>query len=191
MSDDQNADEKLALAIQHGNTDALRGLVEQHHSPLLGYLYRLTDGNRVLADDLAQETFIRVLNGIAGYQYPRPFKPWLYAIATNLARDHFKSANVKHTTMLDTEADLQEDEDAQLEDAQLEAGETQAVAQALHKLPDHQREVMILRFYQDLSLAEIAATLDLPIGTVKSRLCLGLRRLRELIERRVYDEESR
>jgi RNA polymerase sigma-70 factor (ECF subfamily) len=186
-----SSDEKLALAIQHGDADALRGLVERHHSPLLGYLYRLTNGNRPLADDLAQETFIRVLNGIASYKYPHPVKPWLYAIATNLARDHFKSAAVRRTTTLDAEIELQADDNGYLEANLLDAGEAQAVGQALQLLPDHQREVMILRFYQELSLAEIAAALDISIGTVKSRLCLGLRRLRERLERPVYGEESR
>ena len=183
------SDEKLALAIQQGNADALRGLVERHHSLLLGYLYRLTDGNCPLADDLAQETFIRVLNGIAGYKYPHPFKPWLYAIATNLARDYFKSAAVRHTMMLDSEAELQEDENGHVETNLLEAGDAEKVVGALHRLPDHQREVVILRFYQDLSLAEIAATLDLPIGTVKSRLCLGLRRLRDILEHQAFSEK--
>ena len=183
------SDEKLALAIQQGNADALRGLVERHHSLLLGYLYRLTDGNCPLADDLAQETFIHVLNGIAGYKYPHPFKPWFYAIATNLARDHFKSATVRHTSMLDSEAESQEDENARVETNLLEASNAEEVAGALHKLPDHQREVVILRFYQDLSLAEIAAALDLPIGTVKSRLWLGLRRLRDILERQAFSEK--
>ncbi|HVO41750.1 MAG TPA: sigma-70 family RNA polymerase sigma factor [Aggregatilineales bacterium] len=53
---------------------------------------------------------------------------------------------------------------------------------ALRRLPDHQREVVILRYYQDLSLAEIASALDIPLGTVKSRLCLALKRLKEFLE---------
>ncbi|HVO41751.1 MAG TPA: RNA polymerase sigma factor [Aggregatilineales bacterium] len=79
-------DEQLASHIKKGDGSALAALVERHHGLLLGYLYRMTDGNRALAEDLVQEAFIHVLKGIAGYTYPRPFKPWLYAIATNLAR---------------------------------------------------------------------------------------------------------
>src|ERR1700674_5096205 len=89
-------DEELMLQVMRGETDALAPLVTRHHSPLLGYLYRLLGGNRALAEDLAQETFLRVLEQ-DNYQAGRPFKPWLYSIATHLAHDHFRAANTRRT----------------------------------------------------------------------------------------------
>src|SRR5262245_31932976 len=86
----QHGDEALMEAVMDGDGAALAVLVERHHSPLLGYLYRLVGGDRPLAEDLCQETFARLLRQ-HNYQVGRPFKPWLYAIATNLARDHHKS----------------------------------------------------------------------------------------------------
>src|SRR3954447_15949399 len=91
------SDEDLARQLQQGDRGALTALVERHYDSLLGYLYRMTRGDRSLAQDLVQETFLRALRGIGGYQYPRPFKPWLYAIATNLARNHYTSADTRRT----------------------------------------------------------------------------------------------
>jgi RNA polymerase sigma-70 factor, ECF subfamily len=166
--------------MQKGQLHDLTAIVERHHYALVGFLYRMTGGDRTLAQDLAQETFLRVIHAIQQYQYPRPFKPWLYMIATNIARDTFKRADTRRA------ADMPDDEhllsDERPEEALVEVDEERRVAQALLKLPDHQREVVILRYYQELSLAEIAEALDIPVGTVKSRLSIGLDRLRETLE---------
>lgn len=176
-------DETLALEIAKGSSDALTTLVERHHSPLIGYLFRLTGGDRALAEDLAQETFLRLLGTISQYEYSRPLKPWLYAIATNLARDHHKRADTQRATdEMDDQLPFVAHEPGRLEDDLYTDEEMRRTAQALNDLPDFQREVVILRYQQELSLAEIAEALDIPVGTVKSRLSIGLRRLRELLE---------
>jgi RNA polymerase sigma-70 factor, ECF subfamily len=87
----EKSDEHLMAAVQAGDQVALAALVTRRHGPLLGYLYRLVGGDRQLAEDLVQETMLHVLRQRT-YQVGRPFKPWLYRIATNLARDSFKSA---------------------------------------------------------------------------------------------------
>ena len=170
-------DEQLARQLQQGETQALAQLVERHHSPLLGFLYRLTGGDRALAEDLVQDTFLRVLRTCGQYRAARPFKPWLYAIALNVARDHFKRADTRYTdSATDDGLDTLAAPDATMD------FEAQPVAAAIRALPEHQRVAILLRYYQDLSLAEIAQTLNIPIGTVKSRLSLGVQRLRSLLE---------
>lgn len=177
-----STDEHLAHAIQQGEAQALTTLVERHHSPLLGYLYRLTGGHRPLAEDLTQETFLRALRRIAQYQYPRPFKPWLYAIATNLARDHYKQAEQRYATFSLDFAEAAPDPHAPHPgEALLAQVEAQEVIKALAALPPPQRETIILRYYQDLSLDDIAATLHIPVGTVKSRISVGLKRLKAIL----------
>src|SRR5512136_866761 len=94
------ADEELARRVQRGGTSELAALIQRHHSPLLGFLYRLTGGDRSLAEDLTQEAFLRALRSIQQYQTSRPFKPWLYAIAVNVARDHFKRAEMRYAATL-------------------------------------------------------------------------------------------
>jgi RNA polymerase sigma-70 factor (ECF subfamily) len=174
------SDEELALNMQRGDASALQNLVERHHSPLIGFLYRMTGGDRALAEDLVQEAFLRVLKAIRQYKYPRPFKAWLYAIATNLAHDHFKRAEVRQRA--DTPAEKVPGQVDGPEHNLLVADEAQQVARSLQALPDGQREAVILRYYQELSLNEISEALGVPLGTVKSRLSLGLRRLREILE---------
>ena len=88
------SDEQLLTAVMAGDQVALAALAARHHAPLLGYLYRLAGGDVQLAEDLVQETLLHVLRQRT-YQSHRPFKPWLYAIATNLTRDYFKSAAKK------------------------------------------------------------------------------------------------
>ncbi len=172
-------DEDLALGIQRGDMAALALLIERHYGQLLGFLYRM--GLAGLAEDMVQETFLKVLNGIMLYQPSRPFKPWLYSIATNLARNHYISADARRTiSQQDSILEALPGDDVP-EAALIEAETTCEVLGALGQLPGHQREVVVLFYYQELSQKEIAAILQVPVGTVKSRLSLGLRRLREII----------
>ncbi len=175
-------DEGLALGIKQGHIDCLQALVERHHSPLLGFLYRMTGGDRSLAEDMVQEAFLRVLRTIDQYQHPRPFKPWLYAIATNLIRDYYRRFETRCQVDLSEQKLSQIADPDQVEDDLQAADETKAIAAALLSLPAHQREVVVLRYYQELPLAEISTILAIPVGKVKSRLSIGLKRLREVLE---------
>jgi RNA polymerase sigma-70 factor (ECF subfamily) len=171
------SDEQLALGIQHGRADDLTLLVERHHGPLLGFLYRMTGGDRALAEDLIQETFLRLLSKIVSYRYPRPLKPWLYAIAVNIARDHYKQAEFRHTDSMPTQFEISVAGTPETELVTNE--ETQQVATAMNNLPLLQQEVILLRYFHELSLDEISQILQVPVGTIKSRLSVGLQRLKE------------
>jgi RNA polymerase sigma-70 factor (ECF subfamily) len=174
-------DEILAQHLQQGDRAALTALVERHYDSLLGYLYRMTRGDRSLAQDLAQETFLRALRGIGGYSYPRPFKPWLYAIATNLARNHYASADQRRADNPSEDEDYAADQSGEAE--LIAQAEAEAVIAALDTLSVLHREVIVLYYYQALPLQAIAETLGIPLGTVKSRLWNGVARLRQrLIE---------
>jgi RNA polymerase sigma-70 factor (ECF subfamily) len=174
-------DEQLMTEVQQGGTGALTILVERYHAPLLAYLYRLLGGRQQLAEDLVQESFLRLLQP-NGYRQERPFKPWLYAIATNLARDYFKSASAKRQVLADVEDDhLLFDNAPGPEEVVLATEENQIIAAAIGQLGDEYRSALLLRFYQGMSLQEIAETLHIPLGTVKSRLSVGTHRLRDLL----------
>lgn len=175
-----STDEHLMHACQQGRMEAFTTLVERYHSPLLGYLYRLSGRDRPLAEDLVQETFLRVVAAIHQYRFPRPFKPWLYAIATNLVRDHYKKAESRYNET--AVSDSWRDDAPSPAEAVLMQDETHRIEVALLHLPLTHRETIILRYYQDLSLQEIADVLQIPTGTVKSRLSIGLKRLKELLD---------
>jgi RNA polymerase sigma-70 factor, ECF subfamily len=179
----ESSDEQLMAAVVAGDQMALTTLVTRHHAPLLGYLYRLVGGDRPLAEDMAQETFLRVMRQHI-YQAGRPFKPWLYAIATNLARDHFKSAAVRQRWRDDcAEETLFQlcDRTPSPEEHFLATEQGSEVRAALAQLSEEYRVVVVLRFYQGFSLQEIAQTLQIPLGTVKSRLSVGVHRLRAVL----------
>jgi len=179
----ERSDEQLMTAVMAGDEVALAALVTRHHSPLLGYLYRLVGGDRQLSEDLLQETLLHVLRQRT-YQPTRPFKPWLYTIATNLARDYFKSAAVRQCWQGgdDEEALLcLRDSAAGPEERALAAEQGSEVRAALAQLREEYRVVLLLRFYQGFSLQEIAETLQIPLGTVKSRLSVGTHRLRHAL----------
>ncbi len=179
----ERSDEQLMAAALAGDQAALAALVTRHHAPLLGYLYRLVGGDRPLAEDLVQETLLHVLQQPA-CPADRPFKPWLYTIATNLARDYFKSAAVRQRWRRgdDEEALLRLYDSAPgPEEHALAAERGSEVWIALSQLSEEYRVVVVLRFYQGFSLQEIAETLRIPLGTVKSRLSVGVHRLRTVL----------
>jgi RNA polymerase sigma-70 factor (ECF subfamily) len=180
----EKSDEDLMASVLVGDQAALAGLVSRHHAPLLGYLYRLAGADRALAEDLVQDTFLRLLRGRT-YQVGRPFKPWLYAIATNLARDHFKSSAVRQRESgVDPDRALLELRDCQTspEDRALQAEQAGEVRASIARLGEEYRAVVLLRFYQGFTLQEIAEALHIPIGTVKSRLSVGVQRLRAMLD---------
>jgi RNA polymerase sigma-70 factor, ECF subfamily len=177
------SDEELMTAVMAGNQVAMTELVTRHHSPLFGYLFRLLGGDRAQAEDLVQETLLRALRPGA-YIAPRPFKPWFYAIATNLARDHLKSAAERYRERVSNveSALLQLSDNSPGPEERALAAERGGEAQAaIAQLGEEYRAVVILRFYQEFSLQEIAETLRIPLGTVKSRLSVGVHRLRALL----------
>jgi RNA polymerase sigma-70 factor (ECF subfamily) len=179
---DRLSDEELMASAQAGDMAALTTLVGRFQAPLTAYLDRLVDPDRALSQDLAQDTFLRVLRQ-RNLRVDRPLKPWLYAVATNLARDHFKAARVRCAERLDdTYAIMLEEETAGPEDLVVTTERTHTIVAALRRLSPEYRETVLLRFYSDMTLQEIAHALDVPVGAVKSRLWTGLRRLRDLLQ---------
>ncbi|HLV98671.1 MAG TPA: sigma-70 family RNA polymerase sigma factor [Ktedonobacterales bacterium] len=179
----EHSDKQVMAAVMAGDQVAFAALVTRHHAPLLGYLYRLVGGDRQLAEDLMQETLLQVLRQHT-CPVDRPFKSWLYTIATNLARDHFKSAAVRQRWRGgDAEEALLHlsDNTPGPEEHALAAEQGSEVRAALARLGEEYRIVVVLRFYQGFSLPEIAETLQIPLGTVKSRLSVGVHRLRAVL----------
>ena len=168
-------DSTLYRRIKAGDQEALRLLIDRYHRPLFDFLYRLTD-ERGLAEDLTQQTIIRVLT-FQG-DSPMHLQGWLFTIARRLAYDHFRSAQVRRESVVDFADALLPSPDSTPEQRLIDADQQGAIAQLLQSLPPDQREVVILRFYHDLSLSAIAEVVDAPLGTVKSRLFHALKKLK-------------
>jgi RNA polymerase sigma-70 factor, ECF subfamily len=170
----------IARGLRRRDPDLLDRLIEQYQHRLLRYLVYLA-GNRDLAEDLFQETWIRVLERGHQYDGKHEFSTWLYAVARNLTIDYLRR---KSPVSLDG---LMEDEDhAPFEPADDKPPAWEVVAQheqaerisaALVSIPAEYRETVVLRFQEGLALEEIASVTGAKLGTVKSRLYRGLNML--------------
>lgn len=185
------SDEQMYARVRAGDRTALAGLVERYHGPLLKFLTRMT-GQPQMAEDLVQETFIRLLRYCGSS--PQCFRPWIYQIARNLARDTFRSAAVRRETDYLPDEDQESEwmaDPLETENLALQTSDRQQVNALLQNLPARQREVIVLRFYQELSLEEISTITGAPLGTVKSRLFHGLRRARMILEQEEVNQDER
>jgi RNA polymerase sigma-70 factor, ECF subfamily len=174
------SDEELFRQWQRGSVDAFETLVQRYQRPLLSHLYNLV-GSAQTAEDLVQETFVRLVREAQSYRYPRPFFPWLYTIARNLALKELASAYHRHVElgMALHEASIQGPDP---QEAVERWERRQDLQRALVSLSFEQREVLSLRFSQELSVKEVALLLGIPAGTVKSRTFQALHRLRQYLE---------
>jgi len=175
----------IARGLRRRDPDLLDRLIEQYQHRLLRYLVYLS-GNRELAEDLFQETWIRVLE--RGHQYDgrHEFSTWLYAVARNLTIDYWRKKNPGSVDWLteDEESARFEPADTRLLAWELIAQHEQAerISVALVGIPAEYREVIVLRFQDGLALGEIATVTGAPLGTVKSRLYRGLNLLMGQLE---------
>lgn len=163
----------LVHEARRGNSDALEALVRAYQKPIYNYTYRMT-GNRQDAQDLTQETLVRVCTSISGFQGNSRFSSWVYRIASNLCVDRLRR---RHRT-LSLDATVGEEElawqvpdqspgpEALAEQADL----GRAIQQGLERLSYEHRAVVILHDMRQLTYGEVAEALRCPVGTVKSRL---------------------
>jgi RNA polymerase sigma-70 factor, ECF subfamily len=173
-------DEELMRRVMEGDEAALRLLVERHHRGLLAYLHRLSGGDRAEAEDLVQETLLRVVRGRT-YRTGSPFRPWLFAIATNVARDEFRRHARRPSTSGDSALASMSSNTPDPAATAVSTDERRRVAAAIATLAIEYRAVLLMRFFHDMTLDAIAGALDVPVGTVKSRLYTGVRQLRGLL----------
>jgi RNA polymerase sigma-70 factor, ECF subfamily len=185
-------DEILYSRLRSGDRQALATLAERYHGPLYKFLMRIT-GQAQLAEDLVQEAFIRMLS-FRGAP-PERFRPWAYQIAHNLVRDHFRSAvvrkEIKSWLTEDSEVESTATDQQDMEFMMMQNSTRHQVTALLQRLSRNQREVLVLRFYHELSLGEIAEITGAPLGTVKSRLYHGLRRARYILEGEEVNRDER
>ena len=167
------SDEELMNRVAVGDGEALASLLERHSARVHGYLLRYTRSSAD-ADDLLQETWVRVARFARRFDAARRFRTWLYGIATNLARDWLRRNRTRESGLLGvrTEALL-------ASPAEAGPGERHELRTRVDGLPERMREVVLLRYFAGMNEAEMAASLGIARGTVKSRLHTALKNLRD------------
>lgn len=176
---DRIPDEQLLKLHREGQTGAFDTLMHRTGPEVLRFLVRFT-GDRALAEDVFQDTFLQVHLSAEGFDTSRRLKPWLFTIAANKARDALRSRSRRRAAPLD--AQIGGDEDANsfvdLLEAEVELPAEQlantelrqAVQKAVMQMPENLRDVILLSYFHQFSYKEIAEILQVPLGTVKSRL---------------------
>lgn len=167
-------------AYQHGTVAAFDELVDRYVRELHAFLARFV-GDRTLAEDILQETFLQIHLSADSFDPSQRFRPWLFTIAANKARDRLRRQARRTAASLDAPVEGPEGDKGTFLDlvvsnappphTDVEEEETRvAVRKLVQGMPAHLREVLVLSYFHNFSYKEVARILDVPIGTVKSRL---------------------
>jgi len=193
----ERTDEELLAAYQQGDPGAFEALLRRHRAPLFTFLLRML-GERERAEDLAQETFLRIVKGAQAWEHRARFQTWLFTIARNLCvdqsrRDRFRRADSldaqgpgDEPAMVDSVPGREIDPGRGAESARLRP----VLQRALLSLPAEQREVFILREQAGVPFREIAEIQGVNENTVKSRMRYALEGLRKALAAAGISEET-
>lgn len=177
-------DEWIALRCQLGESAALRDLVEELERPLLYYAAKLL-GDQHQAFDVLQEVWLRAFGQIRRLSEPASVRAWLYRMTHGVAIDRLRQDRSRRRV----EQTKAEWLDEAVDPPDFGPQDVAAVHRALDELELAHREVLVLHFLEDLSIAEIASVLDCPTGTIKSRIHYAKRALRAVLDRGGYGTE--
>ncbi|GAB4554054.1 MAG: RNA polymerase sigma factor [Phycisphaerales bacterium] len=176
---DTRTDEELVEDYLEGDVVAFRVIIERYHDALMGFLTRLT-GQRQLAEDVFQDTFLQLHQSLETFDSSRRFKPWLFTIAANKGRDALRKIQRRPTVSLSATmddsgegrsfVDLMGDDDPDITRNLSDEDRSALVQKAVDRLSPRLREVLLLAYFQRMSYAQIAEVCQIPLGTVKSRL---------------------
>ena len=182
-----HADEDLMVQYQRGEVRAFEILLGRHRRPIFNFILRYV-GDKETAEDLLQETFMRVIKGADAYKRQAKFTTWLYTIARNLCVDQTRRRKHRRHASLDAPMQASDDSGTLLDviPSKEMASDRKSVNKELHatmqraiaSLSDEQREVFLMREFLDLPFKQIADVVGVPENTVKSRMRYALEKLR-------------
>lgn len=187
LTETSKTETDLIQQAQAGDTWAFGELVRQHYSPVVNVAYRIC-GEMRLAEDMAQETFLRAWTNLNSFRPTGSMKNWLYRIAVNVTLDALRRKS--DTPMDDEVVQMIQDPLPDPETSLMQKERAENLQEMLRALPLATRNVLVLREYGELSYHEIAAVLDIPIGTVMSRLNYARTRLRDLLKEHPSMQEA-
>ena len=176
----ERTDEQLLDSYRHGDRAAFAQLVGRYQRELYHFLVRFL-GNRAAAEDVFQETFLQVHQSAEQFDPQRRFRPWLFTIAANKARDLIRSQARRPANPLQATISPGDDESGEFIDLMQSASELpsdpmekrelqQLVHDTVATMPEHLREILLLSYFHQFPYKQISEILDIPLGTVKSRL---------------------
>lgn len=180
----------LVKEILKGNNAAMELLVRQNYSMVQSFIYRLI-GDYNLSYDITQEVFIKMMKNLKRFKIENcNFKSWILKIASNTCKDYFKSNAYKQRNETKDIDDLNIKDDKNVIDILEKNEKRKAVKEAVMSLSENQREAVILKYYHDLKIKEIACVTGQNENTVKSRLFNGMKNLKKIIGGEDHEKRS-
>lgn len=187
-------DEDLILAFQQGDVTAFEEIVRRYRGPLYNFVVRLL-GDAFFSEDVVQETFLRVYRNKHRYHQIAKFSTWIYTIASNLAKTELRRRKVRNFFSISSRGEDEKDyelvdtsQDIERQVDGLIKGEM--ILKEINALPHHFKEAVLLRDIQDLTYEEISQILNVPLGTVKSRVNRGRSRLQKRLGFLMHEESE-
>lgn len=198
-SRDRPADERDLVQRARSDKEAFGELFDRYHDAIFAYILHRT-ADVALAQDLTAETFLRALRNLDRYRWSgRPFSAWLFRIASNQCTDHYRRSRVRSALQIDRIAEPRAaataSPDFELLEAERRLHEHEsflALHRGIRRLPRRYQEVLVLRYFEHKSIAEVSEIFARPVGTIKSQIQRGTRLLHRLLaedEARMNEEE--
>ncbi len=178
------ADEDLMPLVEVGDAEALATLYDRHGRAAYSLAYRLM-GEKQEAEDVVQEAFVKVWRSAGGYRVGRgSVRTWILSIVHNRGIDQIRSHASRRRTQDKVEASAPTSEPSEAFSETWKNSQREQVREALNTLPQEQLKILELAYFSGYTHVEIAERLDLPLGTVKGRMRLGLRKIRDFFQTR-------
>lgn len=178
------ADEDLIALVENGDPEAFAGIYDRHSRAAYSLVYRMT-GERQAAEDLVQEVFFRVWRAARSYRAERgSVRTWILSIAHNRGIDYLRSNASRRRTQDKVELTAVTSQPSEAFGETWRNSQRTEVQQALQTLPPEQLKILELAYYSGYTHVEIAELLDLPLGTVKGRMRLGLKKMKSFFDAR-------
>lgn len=174
----EKSDLELVILVREGQKWAFSELVSRHQKPLIGVIMRFLRSGVAVAEDVAQDAFIKAYQKITTFEGRSSFKSWLYQIALNTARNRFRSRESRETDIEDVSIGVV----GGAEDDMLRDGVKAFIRREVALLPERQQMALTLRIFEDLSFKEISEIMGCPYDTAKANYRHGLLKIKERLE---------
>lgn len=173
------SDEELLISISNGNNDAFNDLYARYKDRLLYYFYRMLFQDKEIAKDFTQEIFIKIINKPHFYNPKMKFSTWIFSVANNMCKNEYRRLEVRKNTILCDNPDLFDSEELKTENHE---PAVDLIFNQLEKFDESHKSAFLLKYREGFNIDEISKILELPVGTIKSRLYYTRKKLQENIK---------
>jgi RNA polymerase sigma factor (sigma-70 family) len=172
------SDNELMQGILEKDSRAFSELYDRYNGMMVNYFYKMLWQDKEKAQDFMQDLFAKIIEKPKLYDLSRNFKTWLFSVANNMCKNEYRKQSIRHNTSYDIEEGLQiKDTGMNAMDNLQDSQFSEKLKLELDKLDEKQKSAFVMRYFQELSIKEIAETLHISEGTVKSRLFYTLKKL--------------